>query len=47
MTDSEARVRDRQDGDYHPPILAEPSGGPIPPWRPIVPPQPADSTITN
>lgn len=34
MTDREDRVRDRQDGDYEPPILAEPTGGPIPPWSP-------------
>lgn len=33
MTDAEKRVRDRQSGDYKPPILAEPVGSPIPPWR--------------
>lgn len=35
MTEAEQRMRDRQDGDYQPPILVEPVGGPIPPWRPI------------
>lgn len=39
MTDDEAaarldRMRERQDGGYQPPILAEPKGGPIPEWRP-------------
>lgn len=34
MTEAEKRVRDRQAGDYTPPVLAEPRGGPIPPWRP-------------
>ncbi|GGN86345.1 hypothetical protein GCM10010112_67790 [Actinoplanes lobatus] len=27
-------MRQRQDGDYEPPILAEPRGGPIPVWAP-------------
>ncbi len=26
------RMRDRQDMDYLPPVLAEPIGGPIPEW---------------
>lgn len=30
----EDNVRERQDGDYTPPILAEPVGGPVPPWQP-------------
>lgn len=34
MTEAEDRVRERQDGDYEPPILTEPAGGPVPPWRP-------------
>lgn len=37
MTGPEDRVRERQAGDYRPPILAEPTRGPIPPWRPIDP----------
>ena len=35
MTDSEDKTRDRQDIDYEPPVIAEPVGGPIPPWSPI------------
>jgi hypothetical protein len=27
-------AKGRQDGDYSPPILAEPRGGPIPPYTP-------------
>ncbi|GIE29975.1 hypothetical protein Ait01nite_030200 [Actinoplanes italicus] len=34
FTDGEERMRERQDGDYTPPILAEPRGGPIPVWAP-------------
>lgn len=34
MTEAEKRVQDRQNGDYTPPILVEPVGGPIPPWQP-------------
>jgi hypothetical protein len=38
--DAKQRVRERQDGGYTPPVLAEPVGGPIPPWRPEdVPPR--------
>jgi len=33
-------MRDRMDGDYEPPVLAEPAGGPVPPWSdPDAPPQ--------
>lgn len=28
-------AKGRQDGDYSPPILAEPTGGPVPEYRPI------------
>lgn len=28
-------AKGRQDGDYTAPVLAEPSGGPIPAYRPI------------
>lgn len=34
LTDGERRMLERQDGDYEPPILAEPQGGPIPEWAP-------------
>jgi hypothetical protein len=34
LTEAERRMRDRQDGDYQPPILVEPEGGPIPEWAP-------------
>jgi hypothetical protein len=27
-------AKGRQDGDYAPPVLAEPVGGPIPPYTP-------------
>ena len=37
----EKRVRDRQAGDYTPPVLAEPRGGPIPPWQPTTDDSPA------
>lgn len=33
--DDRDAVRDRMDGDYEPPIDAEPVGGPIPAWEPI------------
>jgi hypothetical protein len=35
MPEPDQRVRERQAGDYEPPILREPDGGPIPPWRPV------------
>lgn len=34
MNEREQRVADRQDGDYRPPILTEPKGGPIPSTEP-------------
>ncbi len=34
LTEAELRMRGRQDGDYSPPILAEPKGGPIPEYQP-------------
>jgi len=34
LTDREERMQERQDGDYQPPILVEPQGGPIPEWAP-------------
>lgn len=30
-----ASAKGRQDGDYTAPVLAEPSGGPVPAYRPI------------
>jgi hypothetical protein len=39
VTEAEKRMRDRQNGDYTPPVLAEPIGGPVPPWRPTEPEQ--------
>lgn len=47
MTEPEARVRERQDGHYEPPVLSEPTGGPIPQWQPIPddsPPEGAEAT---
>lgn len=35
MSKQDKALRDRMAGDYTPPILVEPAGGPIPPWRPI------------
>lgn len=35
LTDGEKRMQDRQAGNYSPPILAEPKGGPIPEYRPF------------
>jgi hypothetical protein len=30
----EQKMLERQDGDYTPPILTEPAGGPVPEWAP-------------
>ncbi len=30
--DSDQGMRRRMDGDYEPPILTEPDGGPVPGW---------------
>lgn len=32
--DDARRVRERMDGDYEAPVLAEPVGGPVPQWQP-------------
>lgn len=29
-------MQERQGGGYEPPIVIEPDGGPIPPYRPVV-----------
>lgn len=34
MNEPSEELRERQAGDYTPPILTEPTGGPVPPWKP-------------
>lgn len=33
-TDATDRLRERMDGDYEVPVLADPVGGPVPQWLP-------------
>lgn len=33
-TEDARRLRERMDGDYEVPVLAEPDGGPVPQWQP-------------